>query len=78
MRKPASIGVSGPSRTRAYIWSALAVLTCPCHLPLLLALFAGSSFVAALGANWIIAVVVLAGLFLLCLSRALRAFQTKS
>ncbi|WP_445177238.1 hypothetical protein [Rhizorhapis sp. SPR117] len=42
------------------------------------ALFAGSSFVAALGANWIIAVVVLAGLFLLCLSRALRAFQTKS
>lgn len=54
------------------------MLTCPCHLPLLLALFAGSSFVAALGANWIIAVVVLAGLFLLCLSRALRAFQTKS
>ncbi|MCF8710141.1 hypothetical protein, partial [Rhizorhapis sp. SPR117] len=43
MRKPASIGVSGPSRTRAYIWSALAVLTCPCHLPLLLALLAQSA-----------------------------------
>lgn len=78
MLKPNSIDPSTPARTRAFIWSALAVLTCPCYLPLLLVLFAGSSFAAILGENWIIAAVVLTGLFFLSLSGALRAFQAKS
>ncbi|MDT7531469.1 broad-spectrum mercury transporter MerE [Sphingopyxis sp. SE2] len=73
-----SLGSSRPSRTRAFIWSALAALTCPCHLPLLLTLFAGSSFAAILGENWNIALVVLTGLFLLFLSGALQAFRAKS
>ncbi|MBL7590276.1 mercury resistance protein, partial [Escherichia coli] len=56
-------------------WGGLAVLPCPCHLPLLLAISAGSSFAALLNENLIITGTILTGLFLLCLSSALRAFR---
>ena len=72
------MGASGSSRTPAFIWGALAALTCPCHLPLFLAMFAASSLAAVVGEHWVIAVVVLTGLFLLSLSGAIRAFRDKS
>ncbi len=75
MRKPMAFGSSFPARAAAFIWGGLAVLTCPCHLPLLLAITAGSSFAALLNENLIITGTILTGLFLLCLSSALRAFR---
>lgn len=62
-------------RWRAYTWSVLAALTCPCHLPLLAAVLAGTTAGAFIGEHWAIAVVGLAGLFFLFLARAIRAFR---
>lgn len=57
-----------------YLWGALAVLACPCHLPILAAVLAGTTA----GANhWSIAAVALTGLFVLSVARLLRAFKEK-
>ena len=66
-----------PSETHkpitGYLWGGLAVLTCPCHLPILAVVLAGTTAGAFLGEHWVIAALGLTGLFLLSLSRALRA-----
>lgn len=62
-------------RWRAYTWGVLAALTCPCHLPILAAVLAGTTFGAFVGDHWGIAAVTLAGLFFLSLARAIRAFR---
>jgi mercuric ion transport protein len=73
------IGSSPPvSRWRAYIWGVLAVLACPCHLPLLAAVLAGTSFVAFVGDHWSVAALALTGLFFLLLVRTIRAFRENS
>lgn len=61
-------------RWRAYIWGALAVLTCPCHLPLLAVVLAGTSVGAFVGNHWGVAALSLAGLFVLSVTRVLRVF----
>lgn len=66
------------SRWGAYVWSGLAALTCPCHLPLLVAVLAGTTAGAFLGEHWLVAALALTGLFLLSLTRALRAFKRRS
>ena len=63
------------SRRRAYCWGALAVLTCPCQLPLLAAALAGTTAGAVIAAHWVFAAVTLAGLFGLSLTQAWRAFN---
>ena len=71
-----------PSETRkpitGYLWSTLAVLTCPCHLPILAAVLAGTTAGAFLVEYWVITALGLTGLFLLSLARALRAFRERS
>lgn len=62
-------------RWRAYTWGVLAALTCPCHLPILAAVLAGTTAGAFIGDHWGIAAVALAGLFFLSLARAIRAFR---
>lgn len=62
---------------RAYTWGALAVLTCPCHLPLLAAVLAGTSVGAFVGDHWGVAALALAGLFVLAVTRVLRVFGTR-
>ncbi len=46
-----------PPETRqpvsGYLWGALAVLTCPCHLPILAAVLAGTTAGAFLGEHWV-------------------------
>jgi mercuric ion transport protein len=59
---------------RAYTWGALAVLTCPCHLPLLAAVLAGTGVGAFVGDHWGVAALALTGLFLLSMTRLLRVF----
>jgi mercuric resistance transcriptional repressor protein MerD len=68
-----------PPETRnpftGYLWGALAVLTCPCHLPILAAVLAGTTAGAFLGEHWGIAALALTGLFVLSVTRLLRAFR---
>ncbi|MBI2311429.1 MAG: broad-spectrum mercury transporter MerE [Betaproteobacteria bacterium] len=61
-----------------YLWSALAALTCPCHLPLLAIVLAGTTAGAFIGEHWAIAGLALTGLFALSLTRALRTFRGSS
>ncbi len=62
-------------RWRAYCWGVLAVLTCPCQLPLLAAVLAGTTAGAVIAAHWAFAVVALTALFGLSLIQAWRAFN---
>lgn len=66
------------SRVGAYAWGVLAALTCPCHLPLLAAVLAGTTAGAFIGEHWGIAAIALTALFALSLTRALRAFKNRS
>lgn len=76
MPNPDSVG--SPRTCRAYTWGVLAVLTCPCHLPILAAVLAGTTAGAFIGAHWGIAAVALTGLFVLSVMRVLRTFKGKS
>lgn len=62
-----------PARGRVYAWGMLALLTCPCHLPLLATVLAGTTVGAFLAGHWIVAAVVLSGLFIVSLAQALRS-----
>nr|WP_228285644.1 broad-spectrum mercury transporter MerE [Klebsiella pneumoniae] len=54
-----------PSETHkpitGYLWGALAVLTCPCHLPILAIVLAGTTAGAFIGEHWGIAALTLTG-----------------
>ncbi|EAA3244559.1 broad-spectrum mercury transporter MerE [Salmonella enterica subsp. enterica serovar Virchow] len=60
------------------LWGALAVLTCPCHLPILAIVLAGTTAGAFIGEHWGIAALTLTGLFVLSVTRLLRAFKGRS
>jgi mercuric ion transport protein len=62
-------------RWRGYTWGLLAVLTCPCHLPVLALLLSDAAAGAVVGAHMGVAALVLAVLFALFLAAALRAFR---
>ncbi|TAN11230.1 MAG: mercury resistance protein [Rhizobiaceae bacterium] len=64
------MGGSNPSAA-GYAWSALALVACQCHLPLLLAILAGTSAGAMIGSHWLIASPALTVTFVLSLGRAL-------
>lgn len=63
-----------PPETRqpvsGYLWGALAVLT-----PILAAVLAGTTAGAFLGEHWGVAALALTGLFVLAVTRLLRAFR---
>ena len=61
-----------------YVWGALAVLTCPCHLPILAIVLAGTTSGAFIGENLGIAALTLTGLFVLSVTRLLRVFRGRS
>ncbi len=71
-----------PSKMRkpftGYLWGALAVLTCPCHLPILAIVLAGTTAGAFIGEHWGIAALTQTGLFVLSVTRLLRAFKGRS
>lgn len=76
MRDPSAHGLSRSARWRAWLWGALAALTCPCHLPIVLLALSGTAAGALVSQHKSIAVVVLLTLFALSLTRTLRAFQS--
>ena len=63
-----------PSRIRAVTWRALTVLTCPCCIPIWLAVLSGTAIGAMLSRNLFLTVALLLGLFLYCLRKALRSY----
>lgn len=65
-------------RIGSYLFAALALVTCPCHLPIWIAVLAGTTAGAFLSEHWAIAAVALTGLFLLSLARARRVFDSKA
>ncbi|BAP88993.1 mercuric transport protein, MerE [Burkholderiales bacterium GJ-E10] len=75
MASPDCVESRDTPRWRGYAWGVLAALTCPCHLPILAAVLAGTTAGAFIGNHWGIAAVALGGLFFLSLARAIRAFR---
>lgn len=64
-------------RLSAYLLAALAVVSCPCHLPIWIAVFSGTSAGAVLGEHWGLAAVALTGLFVASAAGAMRMFGRK-
>jgi len=64
-------------RIDSYLFAALALVTCPCHLPIWIAVLAGTTAGAFLSEHWIISALALTGLFVLSLARVLRGFGAK-
>lgn len=60
---------------RGYFFAALTVITCPCHLPILMVLLSGSAVGAFLTEHVGPAVAIFAVVFVLSLGAALRTFQ---
>jgi mercuric ion transport protein len=60
------------------LWAALAVLSCPCHLPVVMAVLAGTTAGAFIRDHWIVAALALTGLFVLSATRVMRAFRRGS
>ncbi|MGV7242872.1 broad-spectrum mercury transporter MerE [Caballeronia sp. M23-90] len=61
---------------RSWLWGALATLTCPCHLPIMLLALFGTAAGALVSQHKGIAVGVLLALFALSLTRALHALRS--
>lgn len=61
--------------SRAYLLLGLAALTCPCHLPLLLVILAGTALAGALREHFALAFVVLAVVFVASLVFGLRIWR---
>lgn len=63
---------------KGYFLLATAALTCPCHLPLLLALLAGTGLASFLKQNFWIALLVLTAVFLVSLRGGLQRLKAAS
>ena len=75
MNSPERVSPEARKPVAGYLWGLLAALTCPCHLPVLAIVLAGTTAGAFLGKYWGIAAFGLTGLFVLSLARAMRAFS---
>ena len=69
--------LSAPRGVMFYFTAFLAVLTCPCHLPILLRLLSGTAAGAFLQENTAVAVGLLLPVFLLSGFSAWRLLETK-
>lgn len=70
---------SSTSRNRiGYLWAGVAVLVCPCHLPLILGALAGSTVGALLSRHWLLGLLGLIALFLLSAAQAWRSLSGDS
>lgn len=66
---------NAPTRRRnivGYLWTGLAVLVCPCHLPLIIGALAGTTAGALLSRHWILGLAGLVALFLVSAAQAWR------
>lgn len=69
---------ASPGRSwKHYISLGIAVITCPCHLPLLLVILAGTAVGGWLHQHTLLVLVVLLGIFVLALCHGLGAFNRR-
>ncbi len=61
-----------PQRRKGYINLAIAALTCPCHVPVYLAVLGGTAFGVFMKDNIILLILGLSAIFLLTLTRGLK------
>ncbi|MBO2007385.1 broad-spectrum mercury transporter MerE [Serratia marcescens] len=61
-----------------YLWVRWRCSPVPCHLPILAIVLAGTTAGAFIGEHWGIAALTLTGLFVLSVTRLLRAFRGRS
>jgi mercuric ion transport protein len=52
-----------PKSITGYVWTGLAVLVCPCHLPLIIGALAGTGVGAILSKHWVLGLGALIALF---------------
>ncbi|MCH7914409.1 MAG: mercury resistance protein [Deltaproteobacteria bacterium] len=62
-------------KRKGYISLAIAALTCPCHLPIYLAIFGGTALGVFLRDNILLLIFGLAAIFLLTLTRGLKLIK---
>ncbi|MFQ5853157.1 MAG: mercury resistance protein [Candidatus Binatia bacterium] len=61
-----------PQRRKGYVNLAIAAVTCPCHVPVYLAVLGGTAFGVFMKDNIILLILGLTAIFLLTLTRGLR------
>ena len=67
-----------PIGSKRNLYFALAALTCPCHVPIYLAIFGGTALGAFLSENLLLFILGLTGVFLVTLSRGLKLIKKSS
>ena len=65
--KPSSV-----RRFVGYLWTGVAIVACPCHLPLIIGALAGTAAGALLSRHWIVGLLGLLALFLVSAAQAWR------
>ena len=67
-----------PSRLRAVLWRSLVLLTCPCCIPIWLAVLSGTAAGAVLSKNIFLTVALFLVLFIFCFRKAIRTYDRES
>ncbi|MBI1893000.1 MAG: mercury resistance protein [Candidatus Rokubacteria bacterium] len=67
--------VTPPRSLKGYLLLGLAFLTCPCHLPVLLAVLAGTGLAGVLSQYWELAIVTLSVVFVASLLWGLKVLK---
>lgn len=75
MTTPGQLRSVQPRSLKGYLLLGLAFVTCPCHLPLLLVILAGTGLAGALSEYFWLAVLALSAIFVVSLSLGLRALK---
>lgn len=75
MNAPDEAGATPPKTPRAYLWTGLAVITCPCHIPILVVVLSGTAFGAFLSEHFGVALLVLTVLFVVFAGAAVRTWK---
>ncbi|WP_445766570.1 broad-spectrum mercury transporter MerE [Rheinheimera sp.] len=66
------------STFQSYIWGALALLFCPCHLPILMLLLSGTTVGALLGEYPVVSALVMVALFGLAAVMTVRGLRRQA
>lgn len=64
-----------PVGIRAVMWRGFTVITCPCCIPIWLAVLSGTTVGALLSKNLFVTVVLFLALFALCFWKAIRSYD---
>ena len=70
-------GLETSRRRRGHVYAVLALITCPCHLPILAVLLSGSAVGIFLNDHFAIAIVIFSLFFVCSLVAAVRVLRVK-